>query len=204
MLRIFFNPLLLFLFIISVTAAAKTKTFVFLGDSLTEGYGVAQQSTFPQLIQQKIKSDQLDWKIISSGSSSSTSASALSRLKWVAKDKPEYVMILLGSNDGLRGFKPDEVEKNLTAALEWAAKNNIKIILGQMNVPPNYGRGYQKKFADIFPRLAKKFKVELSPFILEGVYGQAQFNLQDGIHPNEKGYKIIADNMYLYLKKYLK
>ena len=113
-------------------------------------------------------------------------------------------MILLGSNDGLRGFKPEEVEKNLSEALEWAGKNNQKIILGQLNVPANYGKAYQQKFSEIYPRLAKKFNVDLAPYILEGVYGRPDLNLPDGVHPNEKGYKVIADRMYAFLKTYLK
>ncbi len=204
MMRILFYSISLFVLAASLNSEAKTKSFVFLGDSLTEGYGVAQDSAFPQLIQQKINADKLDWKIIAAGSSGSTSSSALSRMKWVAKDKPDYVMLLLGSNDGLRGFKPEETEKNLDEALTWAKKNDIKVILGQLYIPANYGKAYQQKFSDIYPRLAKKYKIDLAPFILEGVYGRAGLNLPDGIHPNEKGYKIIADNMYSYLKKFLK
>ncbi|MBC7465934.1 MAG: arylesterase [Bdellovibrio sp.] len=185
-------------------AAFATKTFVFLGDSLTEGYGVAQSAAFPQLIQEKVKKDKLDWKIISSGSSGSTSASTLSRLKWVSKEKPDYVFILMGSNDGLRGLKVEETEKNLEAAIEWAQQNKITIILDQLNVPPNYGPDYFKKFAAIYPRLAKKYKIELAPFLLEGVFGKSNLNQADGIHPNEKGHRIIADRMYDYLKKFLK
>lgn len=185
-------------------AALATKTFVFLGDSLTEGYGVAQSAAFPQLIQEKVKKDKLDWKIISSGSSGSTSASTLSRLKWVSKEKPDYVFILMGSNDGLRGLKVEETEKNLEAAIEWAQQNKITIILDQLNVPPNYGPDYFKKFAAIYPRLAKKYKIELAPFLLDGVFGESNLNQADGIHPNEKGHQIIADRMYDYLKKFLK
>lgn len=181
-----------------------TKTLIFLGDSLTEGYGVAQSAAFPQLIQEKINKDKLDWKIVSSGSSGSTSASTLSRLKWVTKDKPEYVMILLGSNDGLRGLKVEETEKNLEQGLKWAEENKIKIILGQLNVPPNYGKDYFKKFSAIYPKLAKKYNIELAPFLLDDVFGKPQLNQADGIHPNEKGHQIIADNMYRYLKKILK
>lgn len=202
MLRIFFFITLAYA--IFTSAMGEAKTFVFLGDSLTEGYGVAQSSSFPQLIQQKVNADKLDWKIVGAGSSGSTSASTLSRLKWIAKDKPDYVMILLGSNDGLRGFKPEEVEKNLSEALEWAGKNKQKIILGQLNVPANYGKVYQQKFSEIYPRLAKKFNVDLAPYILEGVYGRPDLNLPDGVHPNEKGYKVIADRMYAFLKTYLK
>src|SRR3989344_1432786 len=148
--------------------------------------------------------DKLDWKIIGAGSSGSTSASALSRLKWIAKEKPDYVMILLGSNDGLRGFKVEEVEKNLAMALEWAQKSKQKVILGQLHVPPNYGASYARKFSEIYPRLAKKYKVDLAPFILESVVGKPELNLQDGVHPNEKGNQIIADKMYKYIKPYLK
>jgi len=201
MLRIFFFITAIYLF--SETASA-TKTFVFLGDSLTEGYGVAQSAAFPQLIQEKLKKDKLDWKIISSGSSGSTSASTLSRIKWVAKDKPDYVMILMGSNDGLRGLKIDETEKNLQAAIDWAKENKIKVILDQLHVPPNYGKEYFKKFSEIYPHLAKKNKIELAPFLLDGVAGKPELNQADGIHPNEKGHQIIADKMYQYLLKFFK
>ena len=194
----------LILFPLLFSVQLKAATVLFLGDSLTEGYGVAQSAAFPQLIQEKIKKDKLDWKIVSSGSSGSTSASTLSRLKWVSKEKPEYVFILMGSNDGLRGLKVEETEKNLEAAIEWAQKNKITIILDQLNVPPNYGPDYFKKFAAIYPRLAKKYKIELAPFLLEGVFGKPNLNQADGIHPNEKGHQIIADRMYDYLKKFLK
>ncbi len=199
-----FKFILLALLLTSQNSSAATKTFVFLGDSLTEGYGVAQSAAFPALIQNKVLKDNLNWKIISSGSSGSTSASTLSRLKWVAKDKPDYVMILMGSNDGLRGFKVDEVEKNLSAALSWAAENKVKIILGGLEVPPNYGKQYAKDFHLLYPRLAKKFKVMLAPFLLDEVAGRKELNQSDGIHPNEKGHALIAEKMYSFLLPILK
>lgn len=207
MLKIFFFKFfgLLFVFILhSFSAEAKTRSFIFLGDSLTEGYGVAQTAAFPFLIQEKTKANQLDWKISSSGSSGSTSASTLSRLKWIAKEKPDYVMIIMGSNDGLRGLKTEELEKNLAAAISWAQKNNIKIILGELLIPPNYGLDYAKKFKALYPALAKKFGIPLGPFLLDGVAGQANLNQSDGIHPNEKGHQIIADKMFQYLLPILK
>lgn len=199
MLRIFFfliaNLGLLF------SANVYAKDIVFLGDSLTEGYGVAQEAAFPQLIQKKIIADKLDWKVISSGSSGSTSASTLSRLKWVTKNKPEYVLILMGSNDGLRGLKIEETEKNLSEALQWANENKIKVILGQLYVPPNYGKEYFKKFSDLYPRLAKKYNVKLAPFLLDQVAGVPSLNQADAIHPNEKGHEIVANTIFNYLKK---
>lgn len=201
MLRIFFFATLTFFIFVQSVFAAK---LIFLGDSLTEGYGVAQDRAFPQLIQQKFKTLNSGWTINASGSSGSTSASTLSRLKWIAKDHPDVVFILMGSNDGLRGLKIEETEKNLAAALKWAQQEKIKIILGQLHVPPNYGKDYSKKFAAIFPRLAKKYKVVLAPFLLDQVAGVSELNQTDGIHPNEKGHKIIADNIYKFLVVNLK
>ncbi len=198
MLRIFF-----FLAIVFIFQFAFAKKIIFLGDSLTEGYGVAQSAAFPQLIQEKIKTDKLDWTVISSGSSGSTSASTLSRLKWVTKDKPDLVLILMGSNDGLRGLKVEETEKNLGEALQWANENKVKVILGQLYTPPNYGKDYFKKFSEIYPRLAKKYKIKLAPFLLDKVAGVPALNQADGIHPNEKGHQIVADTIYTFLKKEL-
>jgi len=200
-LKIFFFIAILVSFFTNSTAFAKK--LYFLGDSLTEGYGVAQEAAFPQLVQDKFKKDKSTWEIKASGSSGSTSAATLSRLKWVVKDKPDVVFILMGSNDGLRGLKIEETEKNLANTLIWAKKNKIRIILGQLHVPPNYGKKYSKNFSEIFPRLAKKYNIELAPFLLNQVAGVAKLNQPDGIHPNEKGHQIIADNIYVYLVNFL-
>lgn len=188
-------------------AASNTTTapkkFVILGDSLTEGYGVAQTAAFPALLQKKVDADKLNWKVISSGSSGSTSASGLQRIKWIAKDKPDVVLVLLGSNDGLRGLKVEETEKNLNDTIDWAKKNNITVALGQLHVPPNYGKDYEKKFSAVYAKVASKNKVQLAPFLLEKVAGEKDLNLADGIHPNEKGHQIVAENLYPFIKKLL-
>lgn len=186
---------------VSETTSNAQKKFVILGDSLTEGYGVAQTNAFPALLQKKVEQDKLNWKIISSGSSGSTSASGLQRMKWIAKDKPDIVLVLLGSNDGLRGLKPDQTEKNLNDTVAWAKKNNITVYLGQLHVPPNYGKDYEKKFSAVYPKVAKKNKIGLAPFLLENVAGNKDLNLADGIHPNEKGHQVVADNLYPFIKK---
>lgn len=190
-------------FATSKTKAPASKKLLILGDSLTEGYGVAQEAAFPTILQKKFAADKSDWVIQASGSSGSTSASALSRIKWLAKDRPTTILILMGSNDGLRGFKPEDTEKNLSEAIQWALDNKIKVILGQLHVPPNYGQDYANKFSAIYPRLAKKHKISLAPFLLNDVAGKPELNQPDAIHPNEKGHAIIAENMYKYLKKEL-
>lgn len=182
----------------------QEKLLLIIGDSLTEGYGVAPQDAFPALIQQKLKENKSPWKIKAAGSSGSTSASGLERIKWLTKNKPDLVLILLGSNDGLRGLKPEETEKNLTAVVKWAKENKIEIIIGQLYMPPNYGKDYTKKFEKVFSNVAKKNKIPIVDFLLNNVAGKSELNLPDGIHPNEKGHKIVADNLYKSLSKYLK
>ena len=176
------------------------KKIIILGDSLTEGYGVTQDSAFPVLLQKKITEDKINWTLVGSGSSGSTTASGISRMKWLIRQKPDFIFVILGSNDGLRGLKVEETEKNLNETIQYGLKNNIQIILGQLHVPPNYGKQYSKQFSDIYPRVAKKNKVLLAPFLLEDVAGVKDLNLADGIHPNEKGHKKVADNLYPFLK----
>lgn len=188
----------------SEKSVASVKKLIILGDSLTEGYGVAQEASFPKLLQKKIDQEKLAWTIVAAGSSGSTSASAIGRIKWIAKEKPDLVLMLLGSNDGLRGLDIKQTEKNLSEAIEWAQKNKIKILLGQLHAPPNYGKDYFDKFTKIYPNLAKKYKIELIPFLLRNVAGKSELNLADGIHPNEKGHQVIANDMYDDLKKLLK
>lgn len=183
---------------------AQAKTLLILGDSLTEGYGVAQSAAFPALLDERFKKEKLNWQVKSAGSSGSTSASGLERIKWLAKSKPDLVLLLLGSNDGLRGVKPEETEKNLNAAVAWAKENKIEIILGQLYMPPNYGKDYTKKFEKVFKNVARKNKIPLADFLLNNVAGKSDLNQPDGIHPNEKGHKIVAENIYKSIIKYLK
>ncbi|MFN3696169.1 MAG: arylesterase [Pseudobdellovibrio sp.] len=181
----------------------RTIKLVILGDSLTEGYGVAQDSSFPYLLQNKFNKLKPNVKVISSGSSGSTSASALQRIKWISKDKPDYVLILLGSNDGLRGLSVAQTEKNLTEAVVWAKSQNIKVALGQLHVPPNYSVDYGKKFSAVYTNISRVQKINLAPFLLDKVAGNKDLNLADGIHPNEEGHKIVADNLFHFLAKWV-
>ena len=198
-IRIFF----LFAFITCMNSIlfASPKKIIILGDSLTEGYGVAQTAAFPALIQQKILKDKLNWELTSSGSSGSTSASGLQRIKWISKNKPDVVLLLLGSNDGLRGLKTSETEKNLNSTISWAKDQNIKIILGQLYMPPNYGKKYTDDFAKIYINVAQKNKIKLLSFLLEQIAGQPEFNLSDGIHPNEKGSQVIVRRILPFVEK---
>ncbi|MFP5519580.1 MAG: arylesterase [Bdellovibrionia bacterium] len=195
---LFFIMTLLFAFNIH---AQTPKKLIVVGDSLTEGYGVAKESAFPFLLEKQINTEsKTKYQVVNSGISGATTASAIGRIKWVAKQKPDVILLVLGANDGLRGLKLEESEKNLRAAVLEAQKNNIKIILGGLYMPPNYGQEYTQKFSLMYQRLSKDLKVPLVPFILEKVAGDPKYNLADGIHPNEEGHKIIAATIFKAIK----
>lgn len=188
-----------FAFAESQTSASLSKKLLILGDSLTEGYGVARDSAYPALVEKELRKAKKDWTVIGSGFSGSTSASAVSRLKWQLKSKPDLLVLALGANDGLRGLSVDELEKNLSSAVEVAKKENVPVVLAGMMMPPNYSRDYSEKFKAVFPRVAKKHGLKFYPFLLDGVAGRAELNLSDGIHPNEKGHRIIAEKLSAFL-----
>ncbi len=171
-----------------------------MGDSLTEGYRLGKEEAYPHLMEQTLKKKYPDIKVINGGISGSTSASAPKRLEWYLRAKPDIMILALGANDGLRGLKVEETQKNLDLVITKAKNLGIKIILAGMRMPPNYGKEYTKKFDALFPALAKKHNLKLIPFILEDVAGTPALNLPDGIHPNPDGHKVMAKNVLKYLE----
>ncbi|MBO9667272.1 MAG: arylesterase [Bdellovibrio sp.] len=189
-----------FLLLFSSLSMAQKKLIV-LGDSLTEGYGVSKEAAYPALLEKKLHDvGKKEWTVVNAGVSGSTTASAVGRMKWLFKSKPDVVLLALGANDGLRGLKVEESEKNLAAAIEYAQKEKVRVILGGLMMPPNYGKDYTDKFKKMYDDLAKKYKVMFIPFLLDKVAGNPKYNLADGIHPNEEGHKIIADHVFNALK----
>jgi acyl-CoA thioesterase I len=193
---------LLFFLLFSLSAQAQNK-IVIIGDSISEGYGVAKANSYPELLEKKILADGKKWDVINSSVSGSTSASAVSRMKWIIKSKPDVIFLALGGNDGLRGLTVKQLENNLGKAIKIAQAAKVKVILGGMYAPPNYGQKYSEDFRKTYDKLAKKYKIHLVPFILEKVGGVAKYNLSDGIHPNEEGHKIIAETIFQSIKDQL-
>ncbi|MFN7455370.1 MAG: arylesterase [Pseudobdellovibrionaceae bacterium] len=198
------TSLFFILFPVLVWAQNPTpKKILALGDSLTEGYGVARERAYPALLEAKLKNAGFNWVVINSGISGSTTASAKGRLQWQLKNKPDVIFLALGANDGLRGLKVADSEKNLSEAILLAQNSKIKIILAEMLMPPNYGETYRKEFQNMYSRLAKKHQIPLIPFFLKDIAGKPELNLPDGIHPNEKGYQIVAEYLFQQLKGHL-
>ncbi|WKV13265.1 arylesterase [Marivirga harenae] len=181
----------------------QKNTIIFFGNSLTAGYGVEAEEAFPGLIQKRLDSLDYDYNIINAGVSGETTASGLSRVEWVVKRQPVEIFVLeLGGNDGLRGIKPEETNKNLRAIIDKvrAIHPEIKVLLAGMMVPPNMGQAYAEEFQKVFPKIAEDKEVNLIPFLLKDVGGEADLNQPDGIHPTPEGHKIVAKTIWKYLE----
>jgi len=185
-------------------AQAEPFTILFLGDSLTEGYGLEDGESFPSLIANRFKAQgRTDIRIINGGVSGSTSASAPGRLQWFVRSRPDLMILSLGANDGLRGLAVTEMEANLVRTIELAQDNGIKVALTGMLIPPNYGPEYTQAFAEVFPRLAGRYDLPFLPFLLIDVAAIPELNQNDGIHPNVEGAKLVANTVWDFLQPLL-
>ena len=181
----------------------EKKNIIFFGNSLTAGYGLDDPSeAFPALIQNKIDSLNLPYKVVNAGLSGETTSGGNTRIEWLLKQKIDVFVLELGANDGLRGIPVAETKKNLQSILDKVKSKypDAKILLLGMEIPPNMGNTYAQQFRAIFHQVADANKVFFVPFLLEGVAGNPKLNLKDGIHPTAEGYKIVVENVWEELK----
>jgi len=192
---------------IATQQQSNTKSILVFGDSLTAGYGLddPQADSYPSVLQTKIDSAKLPYKIINGGLSGETSAGGKSRIDWLLKQKIDVFILELGANDGLRGLPVTETVKNLQTIIDKVKTKypDAKLVLTGMMVPPNMGADYATSFKAIFPQLADKNNMTLVPFLLQNVAGIRDLNQADGIHPTAKGAKIVAQNVWDKLKEIL-
>ena len=177
---------------------------VFLGDSLTAGLGIGREQAVPALIQQKVREEGYAYEVINAGNSGDTSDGGLSRLDWSLSGDVAVLVVELGANDGLRGLPPERTRRNLESIITTAKQRGITVLLTGMEAPPNYGPAYTAEFRKTFPDVAASQHVALMPFFLEGVAGISSLNQADGVHPTPEGARIVADNVWRYLKPLLK
>ena len=182
------------------------KVILFFGDSLTAGYGLELEQAFPALIQSRLDSLGLDYTVINSGLSGETTSGGRNRLNWVLKQDVDVFVLELGANDGLRGIPLAETRKNLQAIIDVVQEKNKEtiIVLAGMQIPPNMGPEYTTEFRKIFPELAEENQIALIPFLLDGVAGIPELNLEDGIHPTPEGHEIVRDNVWSVLENVVK
>lgn len=171
--------------------SASSPRIVFLGDSLTAGYGLAKEESVPSLIQARLQAEGYPYEVVNAGVSGDTSAGGLSRLDWSLDGDVRVLVIELGANDGLRGLPVANMKRNLTEVITRAQSRGIKVVLTGMEAPPNFGEAYTAEFRQVYRDLAKLPGVTFMPFFLDGVAGLPHLNIADGMHPNAEGARII-------------
>jgi acyl-CoA thioesterase-1 len=178
---------------------------LFLGTSLTAGYGVDPQEAYPALIQEKIDAAGLRYRVVNAGVSGETSAGARRRLDWVLRRPPAVLVVETGANDGLRGQDPDATRANIQAIFDTARRLHPppRLVLVAMEALPNYGDAYRRRFRAIYPQLARANGAVLVPFLLQGVAGDPSLNQADGIHPTAAGHRRVAENVWKVLQPVL-
>lgn len=183
------------------SAAPATKV-LFVGTSLTAGYGLTPELAYPAVVARLAEADGLPIQLTNAGLSGETSAGALRRMEWVLRAPADVIVIETGANDALRGLDPDSTRANLKRIIGRirAAQPAAQIVLVQMEAPPNYGIGYVRRFRAMYGDVAQEEGVTLAPFLLEGVAGLPELNQADGIHPNRRGAELVAANVWKALK----
>ncbi len=188
------------------TRAEAAPAILFLGTSLTAGLGVDPDDAYPALVQAKVDSAGLPFRVVNAGSSGETSAGALRRLDWLLRQPFDVVVVETGANDMLRGASPDSTRANLRRIVERlrTERPDARIVLAGMMALPNLGREYGEEFQAIYPELAREYRLPLIPFLLDGVGGEAALNLPDGVHPNEAGHRRVAQTVWTTLEPVLR
>lgn len=188
----------------SVSAGLTTgdrPTVVFLGDSLTAGYGLGEDEAFPALLGAQLEAEGRLVRVVNAGVSGDTTSGGVARIDWLLRQKPAIVVVGLGANDALRGLPLDQLERNLRTIVSKTQETGAEVLLLGMAITPNLGPEYAEGFAAVYPRLAAELDVELVPFLLEGVGGVPELNQADGIHPTPQGQRRVADNIFPYLER---
>ncbi len=182
------------------TAIPVAGTIVALGDSLTEGYGVDPNQSYPAQLERKLHESGYQWNVVNAGVSGETSSGARSRIGWVIDSlRPDIVILATGGNDSLRAIDPTVTEENLRVLVETLQAANVTVILAGMQTIENMGPDYTAAFRAIYPKVAEEYGLLFIPFLLEGVAGDPQLNQEDFIHPTAQGYTIVVETVYPYV-----
>ncbi len=198
--------IILFLFTFwTANSFAANKVILFLGDSLTAGYGVKLEEAFPAVIEADLKTEGKALQVLNGGESGALSAQMKPRLEWYLKKfkKIDLIVLIAGGNDARQMVDPKKIESQLKDTILLAQKNKIPVILGGMKIFSNLGASYTDKFEKLYRNLSQLSGVTLVPFVLEGVAVQKKFNQADGFHPNAEGHKVMAKTLLPFLRRAL-
>jgi acyl-CoA thioesterase-1 len=186
----------------TIPTSIRKPVVLFFGTSLTAGYGLNPEQAFPALIETKAQAEGVPITVVNAGLSGETTAGAARRIDWVLRTPVDLVVIEGGANDALRGLSPDAARANLERVIAVVKQKQpaARIVLVQMEAPPNLGPAYTRSFRTMYADIARKEGIPLLPFLLTDVAGIARLNQADGIHPNVAGERIVADNLWRALK----
>lgn len=177
---------------------------VAFGDSLTAGFGLTEQESYPYLLQKRLDREGFNYEVVNAGISGDTSLGGLERIDWVLEEKNVEILILeLGANDLLRNVPVDRMKENLEKIILKAKAKGVDVLFCGMLAPPSVGEEYQREYVNAFADLATRYDLRFVPFLLENVALNKDLNQADGIHPNSRGTVIMTDNIYKELKPML-
>lgn len=176
---------------------------VVVGDSLVAGYGLPAGEAFPKKLAEALNQNGYAIEVVNAGVSGDTTSGGLSRLEWSLGEGADLVVLELGANDALRGIPVEVTRRNLSEMISKLKAKNIEIILAGMKAPPNMGEAYGVGFNSIYPDLSQEHEVVLYPFFLEGVAANPELNLDDGIHPNTSGIRVMVESFMPTLERAL-
>ncbi len=174
-------------------------TILAFGDSLTAGFGVEPQDSYPAQLERKLQADGYQVQVINGGISGETSSAGLSRLEWMLKTKPDIVIVETGGNDALRGVDLAITRENIGEIVRQFDESGAVVIVAGLQIIQNLGAEYTTEFAAIYPQIAEEYNAILIPFMLEGVAADPDLNQADFIHPTAEGYTVIVDHIYPYV-----
>jgi len=172
---------------------------VAVGDSLTEGLGVAEESAYPAILEKKLQSDGYHYRVINAGVSGETSSGTLARIKWILTLKPDIVILVIGANDGFRGIDPQLIKSNILNIVRALKDKKVTVLLGGMQMGQNLGEEYISAFEKNYQLVAREESIGLVPFFLTGVAANPNLNQTDGIHPTAEGYRVVVEHIYPYV-----
>jgi acyl-CoA thioesterase-1 len=180
-------------------ASAQERVIVAFGDSLTAGYGVAPEQSYPALLAERLRREGYTYRVVNAGVSGDTTAGGLRRVDWALRLRPEIVILELGVNDALRGQSLASVRANLEQLVARFQAGGARVLVAGMRLPPNYGTRYAEDFHRLFGEVARARNAPYMPFFLDGVGAVPRLNLPDGIHPTAEGYAIVVDRLWPHL-----
>jgi len=185
-------------------AASGAATILVFGDSLSAGYGLPQEQGWVHLLEQRLRAEKLDYKVVNASISGETTLGGRSRIEAALKThRPALVILELGANDGLRGATPESIRRNLEAISDACRRAQARVLLVGIRLPPNYGTAYTEKFHDVFGAVARSRKLPLVPFLLDGFANDRMLFQDDGIHPSAAAQPLMLDTIWKELKPLL-